>query len=127
MRFSSAYGNKPRTWTFGFGRSSTMVCQMIVKSDAEILMNQDVSHAGDIHPRSLAGQAFRVCRQMPNSLADDFEIAHDSIDGFLIRLELFECEAFDVLLDSRDRVEDIRDAQPPLSSSPPRCAGPTKS
>ena len=79
--------------------------------DAEVLMNQDVSHARDVHPRCAARKVFLGCRQMPNGLADDFEIAHYSIDGFLIRLELFEREAFDVLLDSRDRAEDVFDAQ----------------
>jgi hypothetical protein len=54
--------------------------------------------------------------------SDDFEIAHDNIDRFLIRLELLEREAFDVLLDSGDRVENVLDAQPQLSrrQAPPR-------
>ena len=84
--------------------------------DAEVLVNQDVSHARDIRPRYLAWQAFVVCRQMPNGLADDFGIAHHSIDGLVIRLELFECQAFDVSLDLSDGIDDVLDAQPPLSS-----------
>jgi hypothetical protein len=55
--------------------------------------------------------------QMLDGFADDLKVADNSVDGFLVRLEFFERQAFDVPLDLGDCIEDVLDAQPPFSRS----------
>jgi hypothetical protein len=52
---------------------------------------------------------------MPDGLADDFEVADNSIDSFLIVAELLEIQATDVPFDLGNRIDNVLDAEPPFS------------
>jgi len=47
-------------------------------------------HAGNISPWNAARQTLVIRGQVPNGLANDFEIANDGVDRLLVRLELLE-------------------------------------
>ena len=93
-----------------------------IQVNAEVRVNENISHAGDVRPRDTRGQRFTLLDQVANGLADDLEVPDNRVDGLLIRFELFDGQAFDVPLDSRDGLENVLDPQAPLPrrQPPPR-------
>jgi hypothetical protein len=93
-----------------------------VDVDAEILVDEDVPHAGNIGPRNRPGQFIRGRQKMPNGLADHLEVPDDRVNCFFVGLELFEREALNLPFDPGDRIEDVFNAHPPFSRrhAPPR-------
>ena len=57
---------------------------------AEVLVDQDVSHAGDVSPRYIGRGALLIRHQVTGGFADDFEIPDDGVDGLLVGSKLFE-------------------------------------
>ena len=66
---------------------------------AEVLVNQDVPHAGDVRPGNVGWKAFLIRQEMASGFADYFEIADDGVDGLPVGLELVQGEAAGVVLD----------------------------
>ena len=86
-----------------------------------MLVDENVAHSCDVYPRDIVRKALLI-HEMACGLADHFEIAHDRIDRLAIVLELFEGQAGNVGFDAGHCVDDILDAEPPVSrrQEPPR-------
>ena len=82
----------------------------------EVLVDQDVPHARDINPWDAGRETSQIAGEVPNSLADDFKVAHNGVDGLRIGLELFETQTADVLFDFGDGFENVVDTKAPFPS-----------
>ena len=53
-----------------------------IQVNAEVRVNENISHAGDVRPRDARGQRFTLLDQVANGLADDLEVPDHRVDGF---------------------------------------------
>jgi len=75
--------------------------------DAEVLVNQDGPHPGDIRPGNVDWWGLLIRGQMPSGFADDLEIPYDGVNRLLISAKLVEIQSGDVVLDVGDRAENV--------------------
>ena len=55
--------------------------------DPEVLVNQDVAQSADLLPLDVGATRAELLRQALDCLTDHFEIAHDGVDGLVVRGE----------------------------------------
>jgi hypothetical protein len=78
--------------------------------------------AGDTRGVESGREIFEIAGEVPNGLADHFEVAYDRVDGLRVGLELRETQITDILFDFVDRFENVLDtkAPRPRRQEPPR-------
>jgi ATP-dependent exoDNAse (exonuclease V) beta subunit len=90
--------------------------------DVEVLVHEHVPESAHFRPRDLGVRGDDVVGHAAGSLADDPEAPRDGVDRLLVGQERALVERRGVALDPSDGVEDVLDAESPISRrhGPPR-------
>jgi hypothetical protein len=76
-------------------------------ADSEILMDDKIAHGPHVRPGNVGIAVADFFRHMIGCFPDNREAAHDSIDGALILDEILEGHTGHLVLDGRDRLQDV--------------------
>jgi hypothetical protein len=90
---------------------------------AEVLVDDKIPHGPHVRPGNVGIAVAYFFRHMIGCFPDNREATHDSIDGALILDEILEGHTGRVVLDGRDRLQDVLYAESPISkwhAPPPR-------
>lgn len=89
----------PRFLRVEFGTGRVQLVKLVgndipdnLHTDAEVLVNQQISQCGDLAPFDPRCLLFYLIRESAGGLADDLEIANDGILRFFVRHEGFEIQ-----------------------------------
>ena len=74
---------------------------------AEILMDQNITHAGNIFPGEVRGQRAGRDREIFRGFADDFQLAYHAILDEVRRQKRLIIKVFRVFFDLFDRFENV--------------------
>ena len=82
---------------------------------AEVLVGQKIAHAAHFLPGQAGGFLDCVFGDMAGCFADDLEVADDGVDGDAAGMEAVVVHSAGVGLDFLDGVENVLDAEAPVS------------
>jgi len=79
-----------------------------------VFVKDDIAHRAHFHPWKVSISRLYFTRDMISGFANDFKVSYDSIDRFLVFLEILQVVSLGILANPGDAVQDVADTHLPV-------------